>query len=248
MAEPPPQSVPRPNIAEKNNRLFALFQRKLAVDTPESYIVQAEKFTQWLKNEKAYYLEARHQIINILLTAQFTLRRSAGLGDDHSNIRFHVSACRDHPLTETYTQLVLAIQPYQSRFVEPHFQDAVRGLLATVLPSPDPSLVPPGPRPFSVVIDRSQQMRPSSSSLASALEPQPISSTGTNIPPPSSPRAIATPQAAAIGASQPTVLNFIHCQPCTESGERVCGCSSRLVTQAATEAYQKEESRPLKIN
>ncbi|KAJ7093151.1 hypothetical protein C8R44DRAFT_399494 [Mycena epipterygia] len=165
------------DIALQNQKLFNVF--KARVSTQKQYKSAAAKLGSWLTSEKAYYPEARKEIVDILLKAQETLRTSAELSE---HPQFHVSLCSDHPLVDAYTQLILSMAPFQNRFEEPDLQASVQKLLATVAPSQNPTTtapqIPP-PDPVHVTplpIAPSQQMRPSSSSLASALTP-PVSNT-----------------------------------------------------------------------
>ncbi|KAF8184972.1 hypothetical protein K438DRAFT_1937144 [Mycena galopus ATCC 62051] len=159
------------NITAKNEKTFQNFKEKLSVVT--SYIGTSKKFGRWLSIDKAYYLEARPRIVDILLTAESTLRAQGPetLGDQYPK------------MAQAFIDLVSAVAPFQSLFLEPELQASVGHLLETVaklqapLPAsseaPAPPLaVPKDPTSFpSTLIQPSQQMRPSSSSLANAITP-----------------------------------------------------------------------------
>ncbi|KAJ7702398.1 hypothetical protein B0H17DRAFT_1044202 [Mycena rosella] len=156
-----------PVVAETNQRLFEIFKKRLQPPL-KNFGPIAKKFGEWLQNEKAYYLEARKEIVEILVIAETTLRESVGLEEYRS-------------LADAYTQLILCVVPFRERFVEPELRVSVEKLIASV-PNPPPAapaapqIPPPDPvnaTPFapSTFIAASQQMRPSSSSLASALTP-----------------------------------------------------------------------------
>ncbi|KAJ7236720.1 hypothetical protein B0H12DRAFT_1139885 [Mycena haematopus] len=172
------------NITAQNEKTFQSFQEKLSV-LPH-YIPTARRFAKWLGVDKAYYLEARPRIIDILLTAEGTLRTQGHmLGDQYPK------------MANAFIDLVHAVAPFQRYFVEPNLQASVRHLLGTVaiLQAPHPAAsqapTPPPPVPMhatrfpSTSIDPSQQMRSSSSSLAAALTPIESPTTRvTDIPPP----------------------------------------------------------------
>ncbi|KAJ7929309.1 hypothetical protein B0H13DRAFT_1964787 [Mycena leptocephala] len=143
------------DVATQNQRLFAVF--KLRLSSTQHYVAVAEKLGKWLANDKAYYPEARPQVIPSIANA--------------------------------FIALILCVAPYQHHFVEPDLQASVRHLLATIarLKAPASDVAAPSvsdtvqDRPFpSTVIEPSQQMRPSSSSLASALTPTTPTASNTN--------------------------------------------------------------------
>ncbi|KAJ7684735.1 hypothetical protein DFH06DRAFT_1156487 [Mycena polygramma] len=113
-------------------------------------------------------------------------------------------------LANAWIDLIFSVAPFQDRFVEPDLQDSIRHLLETAARMKHPSstaapqdLVPSPPAPptdpvhlapfLATVIEPSQRMRPSSSSLASALTPTAASHTAVNSPVPVTDHALSTP-------------------------------------------------------
>ncbi|KAF5386591.1 hypothetical protein D9615_001705 [Tricholomella constricta] len=151
------QALPS-NAIQNNQRLFGPFSRKLATDDLAVYATFADKFALWLRDERAYYLEARPEILKI---AQSTLRRNVGANPDLKSL-FHISSCIEHPMVAPYSRLLRAIHPFRERFVEPDLQGAsvfitcptcvltldiaeIKALLKTITaPNPNPS------RPVSI--------------------------------------------------------------------------------------------------
>lgn len=52
------------NAVENNNKLFPIVASKLSQKDPAIYAAVAQKFGQWLSNEKAYYAAARPEVGN----------------------------------------------------------------------------------------------------------------------------------------------------------------------------------------
>ncbi|KAJ7146154.1 hypothetical protein C8R44DRAFT_723985 [Mycena epipterygia] len=125
--------TPRIEIVERNEKFFPIFKKALSGTDHENFRKAATKLGNWLKHEKAYYPEARKQIVDVLLKAEETLRVSAGLGA--------------HPLTNAYTELILNIKPFQHCFKEPELEVSVRKLLAGVEPSAKTTAAPRVPAP-----------------------------------------------------------------------------------------------------
>ncbi|KAJ6618281.1 hypothetical protein B0H10DRAFT_2030125 [Mycena sp. CBHHK59/15] len=259
-------------VAEQNRKLFAHLLKKLASDAPENYIGPANKLAGWLKNGKAYYAEARPQILNILLTARHTLCVSAGLRPDRP---FHVSMCPAHQLTDTYTQLILAIEPYQHHFVEADYQGIIKGLVETVIPFQHPSTstaqtTTPNPMAVSAIIDASRQMRPSSSSLSSALtfppvrggsqDQMPLPSISSRAPPeattankapvlgPQSGSQVPLPSKSSHAPPEATAANKVSSGPPASVGSCIffiscCEGSSSVVASSSTLKLKKKKRK-----
>ncbi|KAK7023875.1 hypothetical protein R3P38DRAFT_2954659 [Favolaschia claudopus] len=153
-------------VASKNEKVFRVFKDKLS--RTDNYPHFCEKFGSWLSNEKAYYPEARPTIVEILLIAEDTLRTAMhSMGDAYP------------ALASAFIGLVNTVAPYQDRF-EQDLQASLQYLLRTVqeMQNPPQHRNPPPhtaqdttPFPTAPVIEPSQRMRPSSSSLADALTP-----------------------------------------------------------------------------
>ncbi|KAF7359402.1 hypothetical protein MSAN_01282800 [Mycena sanguinolenta] len=148
------------NIIAQNERFLRRAKERLS--TPQQYAATTEKFAEWLGNEKAYYLEARPWIVDLLLTADRTLRTHAPSLDKDEYFK----------IANAFIGVVRTVEPFQALFVEPNLRASVHHLLEIVAQMQTPYSVPPVPvHAPSTSIDHSQQMRPSSSSLAAALTP-----------------------------------------------------------------------------
>ncbi|KAF7338636.1 hypothetical protein MVEN_02089900 [Mycena venus] len=163
-------------VTAQNEKVFNEFRERLSA--LDRFVPTSKKFGKWLGVDKAYYLEARPRIIDIILTAANTLRTQGPAAGD-----------RYPTLVNAFIDLVHVIEPFQHRFVEPNLQGAVHHLLEYAasleapVPAPSPAAAapqlsfPPPTVPVrattipSTGIQPSQQMRPSSSSLAAALTP-----------------------------------------------------------------------------
>ncbi|KAG6836612.1 hypothetical protein H0H93_006033 [Arthromyces matolae] len=108
----PPMAL---NAVETNNRLFGPYARKLNSDDLETYTLFATKLAKWLSDARAYYSDARPQIVNLLKIAQKTLRRNIK-SDADPNSSFHISSCIDHPMVAPYAQLLKTVNPHKERF------------------------------------------------------------------------------------------------------------------------------------
>ncbi|RDB21025.1 hypothetical protein Hypma_011394 [Hypsizygus marmoreus] len=170
------QALPS-NAIENNKRLFGPFSKKLAQNDPAVYTAFADKFAGWLSDERAYYPEARPEILRILLIAHATLRRNAGVDIQGP---FHISSCITHPMVAPYSRLLQAIHPFRHRFVEPELYAQIKLLLQTITAPPHSRLGSLDSEilgPLSLGLSardsgRSAGTQPSSSSLASAFRIQ----------------------------------------------------------------------------
>ncbi|KAJ7349302.1 hypothetical protein DFH08DRAFT_865092 [Mycena albidolilacea] len=194
------------NVTAQNEKVFKDFKKKLS--SVQSYAQTAEKFRKWLGIDKAYYTDARPRIVDILLTAEDTLRKE-GPTQNYTE------------LARAFIKLVCTVEPFQARFIEPELQVSIRHLLETVVilqaPHPAPSgsqaSAPPPPVPMhapsfpSTAIDPSQQMRPSSSSLAAALTQAPLASSNrlsvAPTPPPAYTKGSSSPLVSVTPAISP---------------------------------------------
>ncbi|KAJ7043278.1 hypothetical protein C8F04DRAFT_36177 [Mycena alexandri] len=195
------------DVLAKNQRTFDAFKRSFsASDTQKYFLNAAQKLRPWLDNDKAYYNEARPEIVKILLIAEETLQKNA------TNPQYQT-------LSEHFVAVIRVLARWQARFVEPDLQASVRRLIQVAdrldppqVPAPPPYSVLPQAAPLqasppppltphasSTAIQPAQQMRPSSSSLASALTPtSPVASTShipapVIPPPPSTKKSSSTP-------------------------------------------------------
>ncbi|KAJ7771794.1 hypothetical protein B0H16DRAFT_1514760 [Mycena metata] len=199
------------DVFAKNQRTFDTFKRSFSASDTQKYFVAASKLRPWLDNEKAYYNEARPEIVKILLIAEETLQKNA------ANPQYKT-------LSEHFVAVVRVLARWQARFVEPDLQASVQRLIQVAdrldppqVPAPPPYSVFPQvaplqgspPPPFtphasSIAVQPGQQMRASSSSLASALTPtSPVASTSrvpapVNLPPPSTKTSSGTPNPAPV--------------------------------------------------
>ncbi|KAJ6606582.1 hypothetical protein DFH09DRAFT_13436 [Mycena vulgaris] len=190
------------SILAQNQRLFDVFKEKFS-DRP-FFAAAAKKFGQWLSNEKAYYAEARKEIVEILSVAEETFHQAeeklretteahqdqlGELGEAQLALR-QAAESQHRQMSAQYTRLILCVAPFQERFVEPDLQASIAKLLASVR-NPSAVTVPQIPPPDAVhtptAIDRSQQMRPSSSSLAAALTPPVPRATQSTVTPTNDP-------------------------------------------------------------
>lgn len=143
--------------------MFDLYARKLCSNDANTFIEIAEKLAFWLSNEKAYYEQARPEIVKLLLVAQSTLRRAVNAADPA--IPFHVSQHIAHPLVPSYINLIEVVKRFIHLFVEQELELYLRYIVSTVV-----NLNPPPPPPPPVRIQSPQtnqeQSDPSSTGLS----------------------------------------------------------------------------------
>ncbi|KAJ6488666.1 hypothetical protein C8R47DRAFT_490788 [Mycena vitilis] len=145
------------DVAAKNQELFDRYKEKFS--TVKHYIPAARKLGKWwsiprlrrcpistifvtrLSSDKAYYPDARPQIVDIFLGAKETLSTAT--------MTTHYGS-----LANAWIDLIFSVAPFQDRFVEPELQDSIRHLLETAARMKHPSstaapqdLVPPPPAP-----------------------------------------------------------------------------------------------------
>ncbi|KAJ7756816.1 hypothetical protein DFH07DRAFT_820076 [Mycena maculata] len=172
------------DVLTQNQKLFDTFKDRFSMPTenfdPKRYTSASKRFGGWLGSEKAYYQAARPEIVDILSIAERTLHQVALQEPTHYA-----------KLADAYTRLIAQVKPFHKSFLEQDLHAMVGKLIAgaEAVQNPPPTVpltpgtnVDPPPRPR---IDASEQMRPSSSSLASALTPT-STSRASDVPPPSS--------------------------------------------------------------
>ncbi|TFK42792.1 hypothetical protein BDQ12DRAFT_676807 [Crucibulum laeve] len=117
---------------ENNKKLFRQYTKKLAQNDVQVYTWHANKLGDWLSDEKAYYSEARPEIIKLLLTAQVSLRKAVGV-DPNPTSPFNASSHLEHPMAAPYIRLVKAVEPYAYTFVEQNMRVALRHIIQSTI-------------------------------------------------------------------------------------------------------------------
>ncbi|KAF8894435.1 hypothetical protein BD779DRAFT_1501041 [Infundibulicybe gibba] len=227
------------NLTEKNNKLFRLYTAKLHEGNPYTFTTFADKLRTWLSSQRAYYADARPQIVNLLLTAQVTLRRAVRI-DTNFSVPFNACDHLDHPIAPAYIRLIQAVEPYRSLFVEPHLQSHIKFLLpenaangsvvlvsfhfcsADVPQAVQPVIIQSIPQPlqstqpppaesagFMKAHEARNTMNPQSSSLISALG---VATLSSEIPPAPQPPVVpvSKPVARPRGRKGRGYLNKFH--------------------------------------
>ncbi|KAF8512255.1 hypothetical protein JB92DRAFT_2929258 [Gautieria morchelliformis] len=121
-----------------NTKVFRDLDRKLSSNNQEAFIQAADKLTKWLASEKAYYPEARPQIVSLLEAAAYTLARLIGLRLVND---FHISRCTPDIQTRAaaYTVLVETARPFLPLFPEVDLKTRLVNIFSTIHVSPQGS-------------------------------------------------------------------------------------------------------------
>ncbi|CAK5279386.1 unnamed protein product [Mycena citricolor] len=202
-------------LTEDAVRLFDVLKKKFA-DT-QYYVAATKKFGSWLNCDKAYYFEARPEIVNILLITQRTL----GEIKKSSPAEFPKYA-------QAYTSLITILAQFTSLFVEPELQQTVQTLvrnakrlelsLSQEAPTPQQSSHDVSPNTAQM-----QQVRSNSSSLASALTSAIPTVAGSSTAMPSEPSSLSAsvsiPTATASDVGPSTPASTVAPSPTTPSAQ-----------------------------
>ncbi|CAA7270179.1 unnamed protein product [Cyclocybe aegerita] len=126
-----------------NQKLFHRYAKVFSEEDPDAFALHADKLAAWLSDHKAYYPTARPEIIRLMIIAQMTLRKVLAAGNDLS-VPFKASDYPSHPMVPPYINLVKAIEPYQSHFVEPNLLNFFKSIVATASQNHSPDIAGPG--------------------------------------------------------------------------------------------------------
>ncbi|PPQ70288.1 hypothetical protein CVT24_000851 [Panaeolus cyanescens] len=118
-------------VFESNRKLFARYTNIFKSRNSQDFVQYATRFAKWLGDSKAYYPEARQEIISLLLVAQANLRRILGLHDEFSK-PFHVDQFPNNEMVTAYANMVRAVEPFSEFFVEPSLSAHLLKLRETI--------------------------------------------------------------------------------------------------------------------
>ncbi|KAH9483827.1 hypothetical protein JR316_0003305 [Psilocybe cubensis] len=122
---------PSEQVVTQNQRLFNKYANVFKTADPVHFVSHTRKLATWLSDYKAYYDDARPEIVRLLMIAQNAVKAHLGIQDIQTPFR-----AADYPndiMVLAYVQLVAAVEPFTSYFSrEPGILAHVQEITATI--------------------------------------------------------------------------------------------------------------------